>query len=949
MINSIKSNDLSQVKKLIQQEEYNRTSDLEYILCALENDRETILELLLENAVQRDIPLDLVELFNLSSNQRVKYNISVLVVALSGILKPTEMVTLFEKTCTLRNAEIAQSFIDELPPKKISFLLYKIISDIAKNNNGKENKEQLEFILTQVIKGNTDQSENSYDIIALFRILYKERLTDNIDLLYDALSRIVNPTDMVTLFEKICTLRNAEMAQSFIGELPPKKLAILLYKIISNIANNNNEKENNDQLNFILNLVIKGSAEQRENGHDVVALFRILFQEGLRDNISILYDALSSIAKPTEMVSLFEKICTLGNAEIAQSFIGELTSRELVRLLSKILSDISTNIDKKKYQAQLNFIITQVIMVNQFGSLLNLAYQHDSTVLSFLKNHEHFKNNFEEILTRMAENGYSSALELLPNSMQSSSFKFKINIMIRFRKDNLTLLSQMIYKNDIFTKIESLPRQKVPKFKVISNNEGYFANGHNNGLPLKLKDGKKETPIGYNIYLPAGKIKAMYVSVYGGFRASDIHEKVHRPSSNRLFGIVQNNLLANNVAVIILNLPDLLMNHKFQGEMLENVHKVIHDSINEFYQTLKQKPNNLHSDIASLDTHNIPIILGGASFGGRTAIRHAEIFPETFDRYVSHHGSLDNEMSMKSDIEPHKNRNKNYELFPWLDPSKHIEKINKPILIIDGLDDNNVNAKVGLSFLTKFKAHSADKSLARYLLTTKGNPASKKNYSDKGHFIPNDKIYIDTLINFVKNGPSLVPEFTDWTVLKGNQIANKNYRSGSLQDKMVSHAFEIYKENHINQPLSQAIWEKMYFPKLRITAFVEHLASSSDDDITKEIARFAECINKDEVIKNTIQYQAPIMLAFFCEILGLQIPSNMSNDDAVEFLKQSEDIIHTTKTMFFDIYKYPSSLRMYLLNSFFNANPEILDAHLQEITMHNIFLSQIEDARKQFF
>ena len=82
----------------------------------------------------------------------------------------------------------------------------------------------------------------------------------------------------------------------------------------------------------------------------------------------------------------------------------------------------------------------------------------------------------------------------------------------------------------------------------------------------------------------------------------------------------------------------------------------------------------------------------GLSFGGGIAFRHAELFPNTFDGYISHHGGF----GLK--------RGLNYSECLDVTAKKRPNKIVQPILLLQSRDDNNVNLKYALDFYRKLSS-----------------------------------------------------------------------------------------------------------------------------------------------------------------------------------------------------------------------------------------------------
>src|SRR5690606_26115273 len=102
-------------------------------------------------------------------------------------------------------------------------------------------------------------------------------------------------------------------------------------------------------------------------------------------------------------------------------------------------------------------------------------------------------------------------------------------------------------------------------------------------------------------------------------------------------------LMNHGVAIIKLNLPDLLELDVPQSQMPEDLHRKIQDCIHKFYRTLTENPEKLHTRLKEINTDKI--YLGGSSFGGLICVRHAQMYPDDFSGYISIDGALSSEMS----------------------------------------------------------------------------------------------------------------------------------------------------------------------------------------------------------------------------------------------------------------------------------------------------------------
>ncbi|MBX9977727.1 MAG: leucine-rich repeat domain-containing protein, partial [Alphaproteobacteria bacterium] len=284
-------------------------------------------------------------------------------------------------------------------------------------------------------------------------------------------------------------------------------------------------------------------------------------------------------------------------------------------------------------------------------------------------------------------------------------------------------------------------------------------------LNTKKKDisFKKGIPIDYTIFLPKGEIKAIWIHVYGGIAP------IMTPTPQRK---MDKYLLSQGIAVIQLHLADLALFSEeakhFQMGLPDNVHKKIHESIHAFWNVLKKNPNELLKNPKDFFLNNLigkDIFLFGSSFGGRTALRHAEFHPNTFTGYISHDGVLSFDMKDKTmrhqEVLSEKNMN--------LDPMKGIKKLVDPILILQNYDDNLITNHVTIDFIEK--AQNFGKNV-KFFMPSKGSAINKWGLKYKGHFTPDTQdefdLYAKTILAFIQSkGHSTIPSITQWRTAEG--------------------------------------------------------------------------------------------------------------------------------------------------------------------------------------
>lgn len=493
------------------------------------------------------------------------------------------------------------------------------------------------------------------------------------------------------------------------------------------------------------------------------------------------------------------------------------------------------------------------------------------------------------------------------------------NIFIEGRGDERHLILDIINPNEDIT--------------VIHNNEGYLTttsseveNNEINGLRLFLDDAK-QIPIGYNIHLPqqGNEIKNVLINVYGGSSVSS-NSRLHLPEELEVLDIY---LMNHGTAVITLNLPDVLKLDTIQGQMSEDLHEEIHACINKFYETLKATPEALHSILNQYQLSEKKYFLYGESFGGRTAIRHAELYPHTFAGYISHDGALSSEIAEKSDFLNRKPLKKH------LNPSQkdEMKKIVDPVLLMHNLDDNNVNVLVSLDFYKQLlKLGKFD--LARICITPNGNSIEDSDIKNKGHYVTENKDffvrYAETLRHFMENGPSAVSALDEWQAYRSEQIANKFYKSGTLQQKFIAeilhqqrfNARERDKMKEFKQQDADRVWDFHYKPLFYAMYQVRQMGED-DDILKKEVHRLEK--NKllsDDNIKNALRFQSHVFIEYVKERYDIKISADdlVNNQEIIRFFRDSINSLATETS------KTAIAEKLPLLSALYQANPHILSS-----------------------
>lgn len=343
-----------------------------------------------------------------------------------------------------------------------------------------------------------------------------------------------------------------------------------------------------------------------------------------------------------------------------------------------------------------------------------------------------------------------------------------------------------------------------------------------NKISEALKNNVKDIPIGYNVFVPKADVKAVLVHVYGGgstsrdlFNVSRTLTFGQKPLASDIYN------LKKGIMVIKLNLFDLLQLKEkvFQTEMLEDIHALVHSSINKFYQTIKETPSHLHEELVI--SKMAKIYLTGTSFGGRTVVRHAELYPDTFDGYIAREG-----VYSASYFSGHE----------YLSPinfgnDEKISKIQKPILLVHNFDDNHSPVQETLNLYKLLKTAHKDVELC---IIPKGNPiptCGKLPLRMKGHLEPiepaNFKQYIKTMKNFMlENDPNRSIR-SQWAAHQYEIYGYKNNIDPTFLEKFLSESFRLYKTHYSGlkrAPMDfENDWVNLYEPLYCTIKFIDDL------------------------------------------------------------------------------------------------------------------------------
>lgn len=659
-----------------------------------------------------------------------------------------------------------------------------------------------------------------------------------------------------------------------------------------------------------------------------------------------------------ELVNLTYVDLSGASIEELPSTIGELVNLTYLNLSDTKIKELPSQIEKLENLELLNLSGTEIIKfpveIIQLMKLKELYLDRTqiTTLPAVIKNLKNlktlglpsdFKVSFDEILVFLKDPENRDYTEI--NNDEIVNFLETSSVVENYLSEISNFYS-LIYSDlpKITGKFKSDSLSSSRPQEIIFNQNNYdkdvklprFNNFYKEGKELRLEKGtaikntdtetygsshyipvEEDVPVGYNIYVPKGDIKAVIVIVYGGYNIEQRTKKMKKPNPTDYF--IQN-LLSKGIAVVELNLVNLLKLSTAQSNMPLDTHNELHGSINRFFQALKQADENLHPDLKNLIGKKV--YLYGASYGGRTALRHAELYPDTFDGYISHDGGIS--PMVWSDYSPWimpMTKNKDSDIM--------INEIKQPILLLHNFDDNNVNIKATLDWYNKAKKIGKG-GLVQLFISREGNSLSKATNTsstidliEKGHFLPEKEVYkdyINAITSFILKGLGQLPSVRDWKNTYYDIYANKNFKSATLNEKFISEAFRIYWENTStpNEPLwlmtrekvqKQIMqdWQDKYRPiyylisdqekyKQQTKEFNEKFNSQAEIEQHAKIlpAKVSALQEKgmlsNERIANALKKQLPVFLTYLKEIGKIKGTSDVSKTSD-NGLKVPENII----------------------------------------------------------
>lgn len=535
--------------------------------------------------------------------------------------------------------------------------------------------------------------------------------------------------------------------------------------------------------------------------------------------------------------------------------------------------------------------------------------------------------------------GETEVLEAIYKDLETV---FKSYPSILFRLD-LTMFSELRFTPESLLEKEGIKEKlplALPKM-TICNFKGYEKGIEGDELkcdmakPIFLDE---RTPISFVAFLPEGKVKAIMTEVYGGSQANAIKEKIMTPLD---LSTLDEYLLSKNIAIVKLNLIDLLELNVQQFNMSEDVFKRIILSINKYFEEFNN-PEHLHANLAELKGK--PNFLSGTSFGALIAARYAQSFPHTFAGYITFSGSLNPRIADYGSSDWRSGSPS----FAWLDPIRNIGKIKDPFLIFHNFDDNNVPLEAPLSFYEEAKKQGVG-NMIRLMILPQGNPLSLgKDLISKGHFLSfentTQRRVGDHMVRFMTKGPSVLPAASDlYAHMYRMRLAGKSaakdpsaetinnvlekifsgiFKSTDYSEALESFlekAYTHYEKSSRPEVIDDKIWEKEYQTQARIEAL---LATIDKENILSLFAEFMKLQKYDpdyvsQAMKKSIAHLAYGFAVYLKERYGF----TSATEELARIIKSNQKIYEYF--IRFDAQLYSLRQLKFFLRQLFEANPEL--------------------------
>ncbi len=308
--------------------------------------------------------------------------------------------------------------------------------------------------------------------------------------------------------------------------------------------------------------------------------------------------------------------------------------------------------------------------------------------------------------------------------------------------------------------------------------------------------------------------------------------------------------------------------------MSKELYLKIQSCIHTFYSTLHENPEKLDAKLLALK--NLPVFLGGNSFGAALSLNHSKLYPNTFKGYISSCGVLDPVYKRgtlsSSQIDYH---------FPTLETASAVQE---PVLVFQNFNDRNVRAQNAFNWAKE--AHQHNTAFQLCILHNGGTdgPPTHQASIYSGHAIPTTESSFQTytqhlaafLLDPKKQTSGITEDINRWRSHEYGSYFQKynNYKDpetqewkGKLDKHFLSEAYRIYKnsrpalnlEGHpppeknlaslITDPKYQeASWAECYFPLYKAAYLADQLGVTGiqyleySENIAHKVATVSETL-----------------------------------------------------------------------------------------------------------
>ncbi len=577
-------------------------------------------------------------------------------------------------------------------------------------------------------------------------------------------------------------------------------------------------------------------------------------------------------------------------------------------------------------------------IITHFESILSEIYKNpegcdDRLIKNFInefkasrirKNGQvYLKNDVNDILNHFCNDDFSSMI--FPKIPGDSRKERKIIDTSYINNNSIFSKNRMVVNNDGYISDDFKPSTQFLKGKKITiplalGGEGDpFSAEKFNCIPEKDQDKwgiiknnypsvipQDGIPIGYTMYTPSesylesNDISAVFIYAYGGLQMNEKHT-IAEKNVKKVYALTQR-LSEKGVLVVKLLLPNLLYLNKFQGSMNKDLHGCIHEAIHVAIQKLKDTTFSFHDSIPN--ELNVPFYIYGGSFGGRTAIKHSELYPDDIDGVISHDGSITIDDSRD---------------YPdYLSVKSGIEKIKSKVLLVHTLGDCCVDPRESIVFYDALKRTNKK---VRLFYSKKGNKSlydeniQEKALYYKGHFIPNQEnefnAYIQNILNFMFDFESLSPKGSDLNRMHLDFLSSRIHPDRTLDEKFIAEGFCLYQE---------AVIDKYKINKTSNinAALVPEIEDGHNtlEKYFKNLYATLEFIKSPYNLKKHIQHQKNLVIATEENF------NNAVNDFLSKLIYYVEDIMDIEISSIFELSDVSENLRAYIKNKIIQAGNE---------------------------